>query len=418
MASTSPEELARELLRLSHLGAAWPGKAVRALAEAAFDSDVSRSEPATKALFTGLVEPLADRFDPALCDVYAREFPRLLSYGCGEFDADSIASRYCRIRAPRPFDAPRETVRAVLVLSRVTLGADVAVTSVMLDAARRRFPDARIVFAGPRKCYELFAADPRVEHLEIPYPRGGALRDRLAAWTLVKQAAAQPGTIVIDPDSRLTQLGLLPVGDERNYYFFESRAYGGDGDAPLGALAGRWVRETFGVEGARAYIAPIEPPETVPQGIAVSLGVGDNPAKRVGDPFESELLARLAATGLPLMVDRGAGGEEAARVDHALREAGVPSTAVRILDGAFAPFAARIRSSRLFVGYDSAGGHVAAACGTPLVSVFAGFPSPRMFDRWRPSGLGSIRVVKVDAPEPGRVLAETLAALEYSTGKA
>jgi ADP-heptose:LPS heptosyltransferase len=417
LASTSPEELARELLRLSLVGAAWPEAAVRALAGAALDPDPARSEPGTKALFAELVEPLADRFDPTLCDVYAREFSRLLSLACADLDADSLAARYGRIRAPRTFDARPGSVRAVVVLSRITLGADVAVTSVMLDAAKRRFPNARIVFAGPRKCYELFAADPRIEHLEIPYPRGGALRDRLSAWPLVKQAAAQSGTILIDPDSRITQLGLLPAGEEENYYFFESRAYGGDGDAPLGTLACRWASETFGVEDARAYIAPLPPPVIAPAGITVSLGVGENPAKRVQDPFEAELLARLAATGLPLLVDRGAGGEEAARVDGALRYAGVSTAAVRTWNGAFAPFAGMIASSRLFVGYDSAGGHVAAARGTPLVSVFAGFPSVRMFDRWRPSGGGSIRVVKVDAPEPAQVLAETLAALEYSTGK-
>jgi ADP-heptose:LPS heptosyltransferase len=411
LASISPEELARELLRLSLAGAAWPEAAVRAL------SGATSSEPATRALFVELVEPLADLFDPVLCDVYAREFSRLLALACADLDADSMVARYGRIRSPRTFNAPPGSVRTVVVLSRVTLGADVAVTSVMLDAAKRRFPGARIVFAGPRKCYELFAADPRIEHLEIPYPRGGALRDRLSAWPLVRQAAAQPGTIVIDPDSRLTQLGLLPVGDEENYYFFESRAYDGDGDAPLGTLARRWARETFGIEDARAYIAPFAPPETAPPGIAVSLGVGENPAKRVQDPFEAELLARLAATGLPLLVDRGAGGEEAARVDRALRDAGVSTAAVRTWDGAFAPFASMIASSRLFVGYDSAGGHVAAACGTPLISVFAGFPSVRMFDRWRPSGGGYIRVVKVDAPEPAQVLAETLTALEYIIGK-
>ncbi len=411
MASTSPEELARELLRLSLDGAAWPDEAVRTLAGAA------DSEAANKALFTGLVEPLADRFDPLLCDVYAREFSRVLALVCGDLDADELAARYRRVRVPRVFEAAPQSVHTVLVLSRVTLGADVAITSVMLDAAKRRFPGARIVYAGPRKCYELFAADPRIEHLEIPYPRSGALRDRLAAWPLVRGAAARAGTIVIDPDSRLTQLGLLPVCDEGQYYFFESRAYASGGSEPLGVLAKRWVSETFGVEDARAYIAPLPAAEVPPPGIAVSLGVGENPAKRVRDPFEAELLARLAATGLPLAIDRGAGGEEAARVDRALRQARVPSSAAHILDGAFALFAATIKASRLFVGYDSAGGHVAAACGTPLVSVFAGFPCGRMYERWRPSGKGPIRVVQVTDQDPAKVLADTFAALEYITGK-
>ena len=47
----------------------------------------------------------------------------------------------------------------MLVLSRVTLGADVAVTSVLLAAAKQAWANAEIVFVGPRKNFELFAAD-------------------------------------------------------------------------------------------------------------------------------------------------------------------------------------------------------------------------------------------------------------------
>ncbi len=315
MASTSAEELPRDLLRLSLEGAAWPEPAVQALAQ------MAGSEAVSRALFTGLVEPLADRFDPILCEVYAREFPRVLELICPGVKAQTLTARYRRLRLPRRCEFSGASVRCVLVLSRVTLGADIAVTSVMLDAAKRRFPKARILFAGPRKCWELFAADPRVEHLEIPYPRGGSLLGRLSAWPLVREAGGQPGTIVVDPDSRLTQLGLLPVGLEVRYFFFESRAYGGDSSTPLGELARRWVNETFGVDDARAYIAPRLKPLPAPPGIAVSLGVGENPAKRMRDPFEANLLAGLAETGLPLLVDRGAGGEEAAPVERPIRDA-------------------------------------------------------------------------------------------------
>jgi ADP-heptose:LPS heptosyltransferase len=40
----------------------------------------------------------------------------------------------------------------------------------------------------------------------------------------------------------------------------------------------------------------------------------------------------------------------------------------------------------LFVGYDSAAGHVASACGIPLISIAKGFVSERMAARWRPLG--------------------------------
>jgi ADP-heptose:LPS heptosyltransferase len=216
---------------------------------------------------------------------------------------------------------------------------------------------------------------------------------------------ARPGAIVIDADSRLTQLGLLPVCDEDRYFFFESRGYGGNGDDPLPVLAARWAAQTFGIEGAAPYIAAPEPEERAD--VAVSLGVGENPAKRIADPFEERLLAMLGERPGVICVDRGAGGEEAARVDRAIARCGLPAGRVRAWEGSFAGFAAVISRARLYVGYDSAGQHVAAACGIPLVSVFAGFPVPRMFHRWRPEG----RVIRVDDRDPGAVLRRVAEAL-------
>jgi ADP-heptose:LPS heptosyltransferase len=53
----------------------------------------------------------------------------------------------------------------------------------------------------------------------------------------------------------------------------------------------------------------------------------------------------------------------------------------------------------LYVGYDSAGGHAAAACGIPLISIFAGAVSERMFQRWRPTGAGRIEIIRAESPE-------------------
>ena len=174
-----------------------------------------------------VAEGLADRFEPALCDTYAVLFSEALAAVEPELSAEKLLARYRKIRNPRKFEGG--AVRNVFVLSRVTLGADVAITSVILDAAKQRFPDARICLAGSRKAWELFEADPRIEHLPVAYPRSGSLRERLEAWHALRRSLAQPESITIDPDSRLTQLGLAPVCADENYYFFESRSYGGDG---------------------------------------------------------------------------------------------------------------------------------------------------------------------------------------------
>ena len=333
------------------------------------------------ALFSVLAEGLSDRFAPRLVEAYTQIFSDAIAAVRPEYQLAELVERYRRVRRPRRFEG---AARTVFVLSRVTLGAEVAITSVILDAVKRRSPAARIVLAGPRKCWELFAADPRIEHLAVRYD--GGLRDRLA----VSPPLAEPESIVVDPDSRITQLGLLPVCPEENYYLFESRAYGGARAESLGALARRWVAETFGIDGARSYIAPGETPDVPVGGIAVSLGVGGNSAKRIEDPFEARLVAALAARGLPLILDAGAGGEEAARVERVIEASGARAEVWR---GSFAGFASIIARSRLYVGYDSAGQHVAAACGVPLVTVFAGAPCPRFEQRWRPFSAGAAEVV-------------------------
>jgi ADP-heptose:LPS heptosyltransferase len=267
---------------------------------------------------------------------------------------------------------PRVTDR-VYLLSRVTLGADVAVTGVLLDAAKRRYPDAEIVFVGPRKSYEMFEADPRVRHLEAPYARSGSLAERLRA----SAALWFEDGIVIDPDSRLTQLGLIAVCNPDRYFFFESRSYGSDTNDRLPDLASRWAQQVFGVDSARAVLAP-KAASGEPAEITVSLGIGENPSKRLSDDFERELISMLR--GRSVLIDKGGTAEERARIDRSVL------AGMRTHDGAFAPFAAEIARSRLYIGYDSAGGHVASACGVPQICIFEGAVSERFFERWKPRG--------------------------------
>ncbi len=266
---------------------------------------------------------------------------------------------------------------------------------------------------GGEKSRQLFAADPRIRGLAVSYSRGGTLQERLALGPELQAALARPDSIVIDPDSRLTQLGLLPVCPEEDYFFFDSRSYGGDGSDSLTTLTQRWVGEVFDVADAAPYIAPAEAPDVGPEPVvAVNLGVGGNQAKRVPDPFEEGLLRALVQKDTRLVVDLGAGKQEEERVREAIRRCGAPRSKVQTWHGSFAGFASIIARSSLYVGYDSAGQHAAAACGTPLVTVFAGFPSPRMFARWYPTGPGPKEVVRVGSPDPHQVLEQTLAAIE------
>jgi hypothetical protein len=400
----SVSELASQVLESCLSDRPWP--ALGPLLEKAASNNPQLARSASRALFTTVVERLADLFEPRLCDVYARLFSEVITYVRPKLATAELLSRYGRVRRARRFEGV--TPKKVFVLSRITLGADVAVTSVVLDAMKRRFPSSAIYLVGPKKNWELFAADPQIRHVPFTYGRTGAVRERLATVPAVDG----DDSIVVDPDSRLSQLGLLPLCSEDRYYFFESRGYGGEGKESLSTLTGRWVAETFGVSDARAYIAPL-PVYQRPE-VTVSFGVGENPEKRIGDPFEQDLIGSLVGRGRAVLVDKGAGGDETRRVQNVL---GI-FPMVEAWEGDYAPFASMISRSQLYVGYDSAGQHVAAASGVPLISVFAGYVSDRMFQRWHPTGPGPIHVIKVTDRNPQSVLRSVIDTIESLRGEA
>lgn len=338
-------------------------------------------EPAD--FFRIVVESLADSFDPAQAEAYEYLMSAWIE-----------PARYVRPEVPK-------RVETVFVLSRVTLGADIKITSIVLDAMKRRFPDAAIVLVGNRKSGRLFFADARISQFIADYPRSGSVADRIDFACGLRARLEGPNRIVIDPDSRMTQLGLVPVCEPKHYFHFPGRTAASAGN--LTDISGNWLREQFAIDG-QAYIAPehVAIEGEIPRA-AISLGVGENESKRIGGDFESSLIRTLGRRFRTMWLDRGVGGEEARRVTAAAEASGCKDR-IRFWEGSFAGFASLIAQSDLYVGYDSAGQHAAAACGTPLISIFAGAPSERFRERWSPRGPGDIRVLSADSMMPAAIL--------------
>jgi hypothetical protein len=74
---------------------------------------------------------------------------------------------------------------------------------------------------------------------------------------------------------------------------------------------------------------------------------------------------------------------------------------ILVWNGRIGMLAGLIGESDLYIGYDSAGQHIAAALGVKCIDVFAGFSSPRMLERWRPTGKAEARIVAVDTLSSG-----------------
>jgi len=411
LASISAVELAREIIDDCLTYGTWSNRALDALVERALDeSEEFVAAAATRALFSVVIERLADLFEPSLCELYVRLFTRVIARAIPDYNADDLLVRYRKVSRTRRF--PGGDVARVFVLSRVTLGADVAVTSVALAAMKEKFPHAEICLVGPAKNAELFAGDSRIVSIPVSYSRGGLLKDRLLAVIELHSVVDESGTIVVDPDSRLTQLGLIPVCDDSRYYFFESRAFGGSSDLSLSELTSAWLSESFFTDVSKPYVAPILEPKVAD--VAVSWGVGENSEKRISDEFEFDVLSSLLQEGRRVIVDRGAGGEEAARIDRLRQHLNSPL--LQVHNGSYAGFASHIAQSDLYVGYDSVGQHVAAAASVPLVSVFTGYACERMLARWRPQGPHA-HVVAINETNRSQALALTSRAIAEAAGE-
>ncbi len=265
-------EAVEAILKQHTVSGHYPRDAVTLLCELATLDDPVLARSGVHGLFPSLVEPLGDAFAPTACALYNQLFAQVIQYCRQQPEGAAIdqclrhfgahhrnrSSDVCRPSPCAVAFQPRSDSRQIkkaFVLSRVTLGADIAVSSVVLAALKEVCQQAEIKLVANAKTMQLFAGDPRVQLCAIEYPRSGRLIERLTSWLGAVEALHQETLgldpteyVIVDPDSRLTQLGLLPlVADQRPYLFFESRSYCATGLQKLGALTAHWLQQVFGI---------------------------------------------------------------------------------------------------------------------------------------------------------------------------
>jgi len=499
MTAERAERIAEQMARLIAEGTAdervsgtWPPRAAVALLTAlTLHPDQVIAERATGILFREGIEPINDSFAAGSEEVYRRLFAQVISawrlHPEGRFLDESLCrfslpteqhlvARHAGLaRQPAPSKDEGSIVRKVLFLSRVTIGADVAITSALMAGVRNALPDAERVLLGAARLGELYGQERGLRIRPIDYPRGGSLLARLRSWPVTldavaeEMAGADPGEVwVIDPDSRLTQLGLLPlVGSDRGYYHFPSRATIVAGQSAhgqsLGHLAAHWIhnllcqastREATTIaseEGVPHQILPYlaVPTHWLEMGAAiadwlrsdptrpsanlttVSLGVGGNTKKRLPTEYETAILRQLSARG-PVVLDTGGSTEERAAVEAVvaplraegweIAQAGQEGDLANLLrsslrptvllwEGGIGSLAGLIAASDRYLGYDSSGQHLAAALGTPGWTLFLSDNPTAFADRWHPTGRGSATLLFASPTPPLASLLADLASL-------
>jgi ADP-heptose:LPS heptosyltransferase len=424
-----------------------------ALVDDADSEDPALRQPALAALFGGLVEPLNDSFTAAGRAVYAELYARAvwrccaartpLRAGLAEFGIHSqeqLLRRYREIRARSlaPIATPAGgDPRHIAVLSRVTIGADILLTSVALARLHQRWPQARLHLIGEAKLAGLFAGLPQVQVEALSYPRRGPLGERLQGWlearAIVRRITAD---LVFAPDSRLDQLGILPLIGLERYALWENLLPTGQGEN----LARRLDHDlalrldlpdtpqypSLGLDAATRRLAATLAAALGPgPWAAVKLDHGGNPAKALPRQAEGMLLRELRKRGWRILLDRGFGDAELANSDQLLAAAGLTArdvdqsgaglgeplaaapplawagAEVVRLHGTIAAWAAGVSHCSLAVSYDSVGHHLAAALGVPVVVAFTGFSDPVFPIAWHPCGDSAVWVVEIPTAERG-----------------
>lgn len=417
-----------------------------------FSEDPELNAPGAHALFSIIVESLCDDFEELQTDTYNRVMAQVITYcsripagrelarrlrDFGIYTADDVLNRIKSIRA-NGNHISKQNIQKILLLSRVTIGADIAITSIIIQRLGHIFPAADIVLIGNKKLTEMYGAHPRVIIRDVSYSRRGGLLERLSSWHLVLDVISQEtktyssqSVILIDPDSRLSQLGILPLLPLQQYYFFDSRS-DNIGNMSMPELTNAWLDRILEnstdqtdfsyprvwVPGVYLNTAQKLCDQLRKNGtkriIAVNFGVGGNLRKRVSTNFEKKLLLLLLKTPqTTVLLDKGFGKEEGDYIDALLefiRKNGHPTHDMPFADDAprqmvngiigirstIGEMAGLIAHCDEFIGYDSACQHISAALKTPCITIFAGSNNMRFIRRWSAHGPQPNHIVHVD----------------------
>jgi len=357
--------------------------ALNSLCNLAVDENKEVAEAGENGLFRLLAERLSDSFDRESCALYDQAFIKTIQFSRGLPQGkalDESLSNFGLTREEELTDRKKRLsekksrfekedlvrVKKCLILSRVSLGADIAVTSVVIQKMLASCPNAEVVLLGDDALGGIFTGLDRFHVRHFKYPTSGGLFEKLGAWIelcdMVRQEinGLDPSEyIAIDPDSRMTQLGHLPLfpdqgasdgGDAVNnklmdnrpvdskpvdkksvnnkpennkpenkkpenkkraandpYLFFQSRSFVRPGVERISELTDCWLTTIFGGDDARPFVNPGPAARDYAASlrsarvketalwVSVAFGVGGNEEKRVGNQFESDLIKNLAS---------------------------------------------------------------------------------------------------------------------------
>lgn len=293
-------------------------------------------------------------------------------------------------------------MKRILVVSTRQIG-DVLLTTPLIAAARRRWPQARIDVAGFAGTLGMLRGNPDVHQLIESSPRRGWRE----AWSLARRLWRRYDlALVAQPSDRAHLMGwlaaprrsgLLPARSGSNWWkrLLLDHAVASEGDDG----AQHAVQEKL------ALLAPWpladEPPAAVVPPPAAALPADVLQALRPGAvvvhvpsmwPYKqwaphnyAQVVQVLLASGRQVVLTGSAGDRDQACIEPLRGLA--PAPALLDLSGRldFNQLVALLRSAALYIGPDTSVSHLAAATGVPTIVIF-GPTNPQRWGPWPAAG--------------------------------
>jgi ADP-heptose:LPS heptosyltransferase len=386
--------------------------AVKLLGSMCFNQDKTLAEQADNALYQQIIIPLCDDFTSRSTRLSLLILATLIQQAAKTRDKESrhalnrenlhnteqLLDRLNRIQKNKVISTSyQQQIRKICILSRVTIGADICITSVIIQRLHQQFPETPITVIGPNHLPQLFNY-PFLHHSSFTFNKKHSNGSRISHWLQLQQIISHERQqltgqefLLIDPDTRLSQLGLLPLAPEYSTRILPSRI-DQSGSYSLSKITNIWLDSILQTSGhcypALSLKTPTTPAENTKFTIIVNFGVGQDQRKRISLQFEKELILYLIQLkDSRIILDSGKGENEinqAEAIEDFIREQPVSAPSFHRIQDSIDVLAQHIRMAHLFIGYDSCSGHIATACQTPAVICFKGAPNSRFYARWLP----------------------------------
>ncbi len=345
----------------------------------------------------------------------------------------------------------KKNVMKVFVLSRGTIGADALISSIVLSRVAKELPKSEIIFIDSLSIGKEMFNFPNVKHIS-DFTINGELRNlawQRKAFSLLnrieyaldlleciheetKKLSAEQ-YLILDTNTRLSQTGILPLGDLRSYFFMstylseEEEYYAAnleyDKVSSLGDITNIYLNRIFGV-GSRTFpeIAPsksdlhkissLYKKFSLDKDFSVLVHFGGEPeSKYLSLDFEKSLVINLIEKGIkPIIINTPVPREKVKikSIIEFLNKNGVEVVNINseensrsdksafLFEGSLGELTSLIKISNFYIGYDSLGQHLSSAVGTPLATIFTGHINKVFLKRWTPFGRGFSKIIEID----------------------